>query len=67
MRVEVTAVREHPTRKVPGGSPGTWVPAKVNYIPDRYRGEKSELRVEVPTGGDQSLTFELRSDDTGSS
>ena len=64
MRVEITAVREHPTKKVPGGSPGTWVPAKVNYIPARYRGVESELQINIPTSGNQQIAFDLQSDPT---
>ncbi len=62
MRVQVTSTRNHPTRKVPGSSPGVWVPAPVNYIPDRYRGSGSELRVEIPPGGDHQIVFALQSE-----
>lgn len=63
MRVEITAVRPHPTRKVPGGTPHTWMPAMVNFIPDRYRGPTSELRIEVPRGGNQQILFDLYTGD----
>ena len=58
MRVEISAERDHPTKKIPGGTKGTWVPAKENYIPDRYNVE-SELLVEVTHGGDNTFDFPL--------
>ena len=61
MRVQITATRDHPTKRVPGSSPDIWVPAPVNYIPERYRGPESELRVEVPSGGNQQIEFKLQS------
>ena len=66
MRVEVTAVRDHPTRKVPGSTPDVWLPAKVNFIPERYRGPTSELQIEIPRGGNQEIEFNLRSDEASS-
>ena len=61
-RVQITATRAHPTRKVAGFKPGVWVPAPVNYIPERYRGPDSELKIEVPRGGDEQVKFDLKSD-----
>ena len=62
-RVQVTAVRDHPTKKVAGFSPGQWIPAPVNFVPDRYRGKDSELTIDIPRGGDTKIVLELFSKD----
>ena len=56
-RVEITATRESPTPAADG------LPNYVSYIPAAYNSQ-STLTAEVKPGGDNTFTFDLKSQGT---